>query len=455
MTLREELIEKSLRLEEMLDRVPEPVVRELREKIAELRALLLEQRPPRFVLVGRRGAGKSSLINAIFGRLVAEVGHEKATTATGTWWSYTGELGTVEMLDTRGMQEGSVPGGADAEISPIESIEKSLREKLPDAILFLIKAKEIDAAIDGDLDGLREVSERLRKIHGIRVPIVAVVTHCDELEPKNVRLHDQENEDPGDWEEKRERVRRIEAHLSQKIRSREELRDQFVRTHGISSYQSWRLDGTRRDDERWRVEELLDFLVDELPEQARVEFVRLSQVKAMQHRLADKLTNIISTLCGGIALTPIPLADIGPITSLQTSLITGIGYVSGRRLELKTAAEFMGALGANLGAAMALREIARGLAKVLAPGFGSAISATVAFGGTRAIGSAAAVYFIDGVPLDEAREVFDDTRGKIQRLLEGRKKKKKGLLEEEAPEELFDFEIDLEALDSLEKPEDS
>ncbi len=414
MTLREELVEKSRRLEEMLDRVPEPMARELRARIAELRELLLEQRPPRFVLVGRRGAGKSSLINAIFGRPVAEVGHEKATTARGTWWSYQGELGTLEMLDTRGMQEGSAPEGAEA-ADHLASTTFALQEKAPDAVLFLIKAKEVDAAVDADLDGLVEVCEKIRKLHSYRVPVVAVVTHCDEVEPKNVDLHVPDEEEPEDLEEKRARIRRIEADLSAKIRARDELRDQFVRAHGVSVYQSWRRDNSRRADERWRVEELLDFLLDELPEQARVEFVRLSQVKALQHRLATRLTNIIATLCAGIAATPIPVADIAPITSLQTSLISGIGYIAGRKLEVKTAAEFMAALGANLGAAVALREVARALAKVLAPGLGVALSAGVAFAGTKAIGEAAAAYFIDGVTVEDAREVFRKARKRLRK----------------------------------------
>lgn len=416
MTLREELIEKSLRLEEMLDRVPEPVAKELRERIEELRELMLEQRPPRFVLVGRRGAGKSSLVNAIFGESVAEVGHEKATTSRGRWWEHTGELGTLELLDTRGLQEGSVPEGADEEKSSVESIAEALGEKAPDAVLFIIKAKEADSAIDADLDGLASICDRIRELHHYRVPVVAVITHCDELEPKNVALHEPEKQRDDDLEEKRDRVERIERRLERKIRSRDELRDQFVAAHGVSAYQSWRRDGTRRADERWRIEELLDFLLDELPEQARVEFVRLSQVKALQHRLASRLTNIVSGMCAGIAATPIPVADIGPITSLQTSLIAGIGYISGRNLELKTATEFMGAIGANVGAAMALRQVARSLAKVFTPGLGHAVSAGVAFAGTRGIGKAAAAYFIDGVDVSRAQQVFEEAKKKARKL---------------------------------------
>ncbi len=418
MTLREELIEQSLRLEEMLDRVPEPVARELRGRIGELRELLLEQRAPRFALIGRRGAGKSSLVNAIFGSPVAEVGHEKATTSRGKWWTYQGELGTLEMLDTRGMQEGTTPEGADDETTPLESMEAALAEKAPDAVLFLIKAKEIDAAVDADLDGVVQLCERIRKLYHFRVPLVAVITHCDEVEPKNVKLHLPDDELEEELAEKKERIGRIEDLLAAKVRSRAELRDQFVAAHGVSAYQSWRPDGTRRADERWQIEELLDFLLDELPEQARVEFVRLSQVKALQHRIASRLTNIIATLCAGIAATPIPLADIAPITSLQTSLISGIGYISGRRMELKTAAEFMGAIGANLGTALAFREVARALAKVLAPGLGSVISASVAFGGTKAIGVTSAAYFIDGVSMEKAQTIFKRTKKKAEKEYE-------------------------------------
>ncbi len=422
MKLREELIERAKRLEEMLEKVPEPMAKELRKKLEELRELLLEQRPPRFALVGRRGAGKSSLINALFGKSVAEVGHEKATTSRGRWWSYTGELGTVEMLDTRGIQEGSTPEGADGELTPVDSIAKALGEQGPDAVLFLIKAKEVDAAVEGDLDALVEICERIRAMHHYPVPVVAVVTHCDEVEPKNVKLHDPQGAHPEDLAEKLERIERIEGDLESKIRGREELRDQFVAAHGVSSYQSWRRDGSRRADERWRIEELIHFLLDELPEQARVEFVRLSQVKALQHRIARRLTNIVSTLCGGVAMTPIPVADIGPITSLQTSLITGIGYVSGRRLEVKTATEFMGAIGANMGAAIALREVARALAKILAPGVGNVVSGAIAFGATKAIGHSAAAYFIDGVDVDKAREVFETTKKKARKLFKKRQK---------------------------------
>jgi len=113
-----EIAETIRRLEEMLDRVPDPLAREIRQKIAHLRALLLEQRSPNLVLIGRRGAGKSSLINALFGARVAEVGHVKAQTGRGRWFDVHGELGTLSILDTCGIQEGSRPEEADEAAPP-------------------------------------------------------------------------------------------------------------------------------------------------------------------------------------------------------------------------------------------------------------------------------------------------------------------------------------------------
>ncbi|MFY0566344.1 GTPase [Archangium lansingense] len=143
-----EISETVRRLEELLDRVPDPLARDIRQKIAHLRALLLEQRSPNLVLVGRRGAGKSSLINALFGSHVAEVGHVKAQTGQGRWFDVQGELGTLSILDTRGIQEGSRPEEADSADTPLDSILAEVRRKAPDALLFLIKASEVDSAIE-------------------------------------------------------------------------------------------------------------------------------------------------------------------------------------------------------------------------------------------------------------------------------------------------------------------
>ena len=94
--------------------------------------------------------------------------------------------------------------------------------------------------------------------------------------------------------------------------------------------------------------------------------------------------------------------------------MASIGYVGGRPLSMKTATEFLAAMGVNVGAGFALRQIARSLLK-LVPGAGSLASGAVAFAGTMGIGEAAASYFIDGVSIDAARSRLSDAVSRARR----------------------------------------
>ncbi len=410
----QEIAEAIRRLEELLDRVPDPLAREIRQKIAHLRALLLEQRSPNLVLVGRRGAGKSSLINAFFGARVAEVGHVKSQTGRGRWFDVQGELGTLSILDTRGIQEGSRPEEADEADTPLDSILAEVRRKAPDALLFLVKATEVDAAIDADLDVLAQIVSAVEQAHGTRPPLLGVATHCDLLEPKRTDLHRPEAQDPAELQEKLRHVEAVERQLREKLRSREELRGELVTVMGVSTYLSWRTDGSIRSDERWRLGELAQVLFRELPEQGRLVLARVTRVRALQEELATTLTRAVATLCMGIAVVPIPMADIVPITSAQVSLIVGIAWISGRQLDFKASSEFLTALGINVGAAFALRETARALIKFVFPGGGSVVSGAVAFAGTLALGAAARAYFLRGVSAEDARKLFQATRASAE-----------------------------------------
>jgi len=100
---------------------------------------------------------------------------------------------------------------------------------------------------------------------------------------------------------------------------------------------------------------------------------------------------------------------------LQVMMISGIMYVSGRERSLRASTEFIGALGANVGVAMLLREGTRALLKFF-PGWGNVVCGLVAGSGTYAIGRAATVFFIDGVSLKDARRTYLASRKKRTRL---------------------------------------
>jgi predicted GTPase len=394
------------RLEELLDRLPMDVAKDLRTRIATLRTVVLDKRPPALVLVGRRGAGKSSLVNALFGARLAEIGHVTAQTGRGRWYDYRRDGGSMSILDTRGVQEGSPPAEGDTARTALDSIALELRAKPADLVVFVAKASEVDAAVDADLDALERIYDELRKAFRTEPPLVAVVTHCDLLEPKGTHLHrDGPASDP-EFDEKLRHIASAERAIASKIDARIRVRDRHVATVGVSAYMSWRPDGSLRADERWHIDVLAATLFRHLPDASRAELARATRARAVQEELATTLTKATAAICAGIAAAPIPLADIVPLTALQAGLVASIAWIGGRSVDQRGSVEFLAGLGANVGFAFALREGVRALLKVVAPAAGPIISATVAFSATMAVGGAARAYYVRGASLADARRIF-------------------------------------------------
>jgi uncharacterized protein (DUF697 family) len=179
----------------------------------------------------------------------------------------------------------------------------------------------------------------------------------------------------------------------------------LARVIPVSAYAEYR-DGARVYDNFWNIDLLVDYLIEGLPQSAQAQLARLTRRRAVQERLARRLTGAAATISAGMGAVPIPIADIVPITSLQIGLIAAIAYLSGREMSRDSAREFLVALGANVGTAFALREGARALAKIVFPAAGSAVSGGVAFVGTWAIGEAAIAYFIQGRTIGEAKRLL-------------------------------------------------
>jgi uncharacterized protein (DUF697 family) len=164
--------------------------------------------------------------------------------------------------------------------------------------------------------------------------------------------------------------------------------------------------------------QFVSVLAKKLPNECRVEIVRISGDREAQREIANILIKSTSAICTAIGAQPIPLADLPVLTTLQLVMVSGIMYLSGRERSLRAATEFIGALGANVGAGMLLREGARALLKFF-PGWGNVVCGMVAGAGTYAIGHAASAYFLEGVTLGEARRTY----------LRGRKRRKPAMLQ--------------------------
>jgi uncharacterized protein (DUF697 family) len=149
----------------------------------------------------------------------------------------------------------------------------------------------------------------------------------------------------------------------------------------------------------------MSLLARQLPNPARVEMIRIARDRAAQAEVAQSLVKSTAAICTAVGAQPIPLADMPILTTLQLVMVSGIMYLSGRERSLRAATEFIGALGANVGVGMILREGARSVLKFF-PGWGNVVCGMVAGAGTYAIGRAAIVYFVEGVSLKDARRTY-------------------------------------------------
>jgi uncharacterized protein (DUF697 family) len=196
-------------------------------------------------------------------------------------------------------------------------------------------------------------------------------------------------------------ARRVEE-LEQALDAQPSVRERLLTVIRITEKQSAE---TRR---------LMSLLAAQLPNQAKIEMIRISRDRHAQLHVAQMLIKSTTAICAAIGAQPIPLADMPVLTVLQVMMVSGIMYISGRERSLRAATEFIAALGANVGAGMLLREGARAMLKFF-PGWGNVVCGMVAGAGTYAIGRAATAYFLEGASLKEAKRTYLKNRRKRSR----------------------------------------
>ena len=290
------------------------------------------------------------------------------------------ERGTISILDARGIED-----------SAAVQVQDELKFQSADVIFFLEDEQTAHELEKRELDdliryvGWNNASESDAKIIGIIIPPTGRPIASNYTNAAAIRL-------------------------KSALRSSPTFREHVLEVLSFSL-----ADGAGLVEvARGKAEELMSILARELPNQARMEIIRISRNREAQHEVAQVLVKSTTGICAAIGAQPIPLADLPILTTLQLMMVAGIMYVSGRERSLRAAGEFIGALGANVGAAMLLREGTRAVLKFF-PGWGNVLCGLVAGSGTYAIGRAASVFFIDGVSLKDARRVYLAGRKKRSR----------------------------------------
>ena len=338
---RTALLKIAERLERLASRLPSKIRKAVLSELTPLKELFLRQRPPRFLFIGSSKMPTHRIINTLF----TPGTHEQMNVAVmpvHRWIDWNlSDRGTISVLDAR-----------DAGDSAADQVAEDLVRQPPDLVFFFD---------DGQSDLRSSLADSL--LADAKLIVVS-------FEP--------------------------EKHVGQSesaVTVQPVFRNRLLKVVRLTDMHSA------------EARELLSIVAGELPNEAKIEMIRISRDREAQDHVAQMLVKSTTTICTTIGAQPIPLADMPILTSLQVVMVSGIMYISGRERSLRAATEFITALGANVGAGMLLREGTRAILKFF-PGWGNVVCGMVAGAGTYAIGRAAMAFFIGGVSLRDARRKY-------------------------------------------------
>lgn len=417
---------------EMLDKLPDAIPEKTRTMLKDtilgdkdLKKLMEgidSHRPPRILLIGRTGSGKSSLINALCSAYVANVSDTKSCTVnTEPYQCKENDRVLMDILDTRGIAESE---SLDETISAEEMLINQINEFSPDVAILMLNCTHRDD-VNSDVEFLKKVTKTYAEINQLRLPIVVVVNKCDEMAPTRFKTP---SEYPAN---KISKINEVVQYYKGIIVKNGLKIDNIIAVSSLIDWQTpdgmevgvediknlpqYDIDNMQiAFDGRYRIEELLDILEEAIYDfESQMGLRMASRLKEVVDRIARHLNKIFTGISATVALTPIPVSDIYVLLILQSVLVSLIASLSGRDISLDSAKEFIFSIGGMAGAGYAFRLLAQQSSKLLNavwPGSGSAVSSGIAAFGTSAIGKAAISYYIDDKTMDEAKKKFETVK---------------------------------------------
>lgn len=329
---------------------------------------------PTLWLLGKTGAGKSSIIQALTGLDEVEVGNGFAPcTQTSYAWDFPQDKPVLRFLDTRGLGEAYYDPAEDIEVSSAQS----------HALLIVAKAEEPEQS--AVLEALKQIRKQKHIKHVLLIH--TAINAVNETDKGRVVAYNQTQFEKA-WGEA---ITAVEVDFNcaqEKYANRDGLAGALINMLPIL--------GLMLATKSQKTEEESNF--DEL------------KTEVLWYAMAASTTDLL------------PAVGLVTVPALQAKMLHSLANQYGVPWSLKTFTEFVSVLGASFGIQYGVRLSVRQLAKFI-PVYGQTVgalaAATVSFGTTYALGRAANYYFYrisrgESVDTDSMQRMYKEAfeRGK-------------------------------------------